>query len=182
MAATGADAKDRGRRLRGNSADTFAALEAASDPRRARLYVAAVLTAGLAVAVLVVVLAGGGGASEGGDADARCLEAWNADQTAVGYGQHQFNGHGYDRVQVLRVDDSGAPTEDDDGLCAVVFAAGQLDPEPGARAQVLLKGTWTGLEALSGTNNRTIGELQSDAVAEANASLTTDGRLVSGAG
>ena len=143
---------------------------------------AVVLTAGLAVAVLVVVLAGGGGASEGGDADARCLDAWNGDQTAVGYGVHQFNGHGYDRVQVLRVDDTGAPTESEDGLCAVVFAAGQLDPEPGARAQVQLDGAWTGFEELSNADNRTIGELQSDAVAEANASLTTDGRLVSGAG
>jgi hypothetical protein len=150
-----------------------------ADSRRAALYAAGVLLAGLAAVVVVVVLSGGGG---GGDArraaDPACLEAWNSDETAVGFGQHQFGGHGYERVQVLRVDGSGTPTEAEDGMCGVVFAATELDPEPGARAQVLLDGSWTGFESLRGVNDRAIGQLQSDAVAGTNATLTSDGRLI----
>jgi hypothetical protein len=150
-----------------------------ADSRRAALYAAGVLLAGLAAVVVVVVLSGGGG---GGDArraaDPACLEAWNSDEMAVGFGQHQFGGHGYERVQVLRVDGSGTPTEAEDGMCGVVFAATELDPEPGARAQVLLDGSWTGFESLRGVNDRAIGQLQSDAVAGTNATLTSDGRLI----
>jgi hypothetical protein len=149
-----------------------------SDSRRAALYAAGVLAGGLAVAVLVVIVSGSSGDGGGGAADPACVEAWNADQTQVAFGQHQFGGHGYERVQVLRVDRDGAPTETEDGLCAVVFAATELDPEPGARAQVLLEGTWTGLESLGDNNDRAIGQLQSDAVAGTNAELTSDGMLI----
>jgi hypothetical protein len=152
-------------------------VEAGSDPRRARVYVAAILAAGLAVAVAVVLLTGRE-ASGAPEADPECVEAWNDDTAATAYGQHQFDGHGYELVQVLRVTDAGAPTDSDDGLCAVVFAATELDPEPGARAQVLLEGRWTGFEELTGVGDRDIGELQSDALAGTNASLTTSGTLV----
>jgi hypothetical protein len=124
-----------------------------------------------------VVISGSEGGGNGGAADPACIEAWNSDETAVGFGQHQFGGHGYERVQVLRVDATGVPTEAEDGLCAVVFAATELDPEPGARAQVLLDGSWTGFESLEGVNDRAIGQLQSDAVAGTNASLSSEGVL-----
>jgi hypothetical protein len=149
-----------------------------ADSRRAALYAAGVLLAGLAAVVAVVALSGGEGGGNASAADPACLEAWNSDETAVGFGQHQFGGHGYERVQVLRVDGSGTPTEGEDGMCGVVFAATELDPEPGARAQVLLDGSWTGFESLRGVNDRAIGQLQSDAVAGTNATLTSDGRLI----
>jgi hypothetical protein len=154
----------------------------APDSRRATIYAAGVLLAGLAVVVVVVVLSGSDGGAEGGAADPACIEAWNGDETAVGFGQHQFGGHGYERVQVLRVDASGAPSDAEDSLCAVVFAATELDPEPGARAQVLLEGSWTGFESLGGVNDRAIGQLQSDAVAGTNARLTSEGELVAQSG
>ncbi len=150
----------------------------APDSRRAAIYAAGVLLAGLAVVVVVVVLAGSDGGGEGGAADPACIEAWNSDETAVGFGQHQFGGHGYERVQILRVDAAGVPSDAEDALCAVVFAATELDPEPGARAQVLLDGSWTGFESLGSVNDRAIGQLQSDAVAGTNASLTSEGELV----
>lgn len=153
-----------------------------SDSRRAALVAASILLTGLAVAVVVVVLSGSGSDAGATEADPACLEAWNEDETAVAFGQHQFGGHGYERVQVLRVDESGGPTEAEDGLCAAVFAATELDPEPGARAQVLLNGSWTGFESLGSVNDRTIGQLQSDAVAETNASLTAEGNLAAQSG
>jgi hypothetical protein len=148
-----------------------------SDPQRTRLYVAGVLLAGLAIAVVVVVIAGGGGETEVTDADPQCIEDWNGDQTMVSFGQHQFNGHGYERVQVLRVTDAGEPTDSGEGLCAVVFAARALDPEPGARGQVLIDGKWTGFEALDDVDEEEIAQLQSEAFAAANATLTTAGTL-----
>jgi hypothetical protein len=153
-----------------------------SDSRRAALYAAGILLTGLAVAIVVVILSGSGSDAGGDGADPACVEAWNADETAVRFGQHQFGGHGYERVQVLRVDRSGAPTEEANGLCAVVFAATELDPEPGARAQVLLDGSWTGFESLGSVNDRAIGQLQSDAVAGTNASLSAEGSLVAAGG
>jgi hypothetical protein len=150
----------------------------APDSRRPALYVAGVLLAGLATAVAIVLISSSDGSGEAAAADPACIEDWNNDQTAVGFGQHQFGGHGYERVQVLRVDGSGTLTEGEDGMCGVVFAATELDPEPGARAQVLLDGSWTGFESLRGVNDRAIGQLQSDAVAGTNATLTSDGRLI----
>ena len=62
------------------------------------------------------------------------------DEAMVAFGLHQFNGHGYERVEVLRVTQDGKPTDSESGICAVVFAARNLDPEPGARAQVQVDG------------------------------------------
>jgi len=145
---------------------------------RTRLFVAAVLTVGLVVAVLVVVLAGAGGdGTDVAEADPECIQGWNDDEAMVAFGLHQFNGHGYERVEVLRVTPDAEPTEGEGGLCAVVFAARNLDPEPGARAQVLLDDKWTGVESLGNVDDREIAQLQSDAFSRVNASLSTDGRL-----
>jgi hypothetical protein len=149
----------------------------APDPKRARVYVAVVLGVGLVVAVLVVLLAGGGDDDAVAEADPECIEAWNDDQTIVSFGQHQFNGHGYERVQVLRVNETGEPTDSAEGRCAVVFAATNLDPEPGARGQVFLDGKWTGFEALESVTEEEIAQLQADAFSQANSSLSGDGTL-----
>ena len=147
--------------------------------KRTRILVASVLTAGLVVAVLVVVLAGtGGDDGDVAEADSECVEDWNDDEAMVAFGLHQFNGHGYERVEVLRVTPDAEPTDGEGGLCAVVFAARNLDPEPGARAQVLLDGKWAGVESLGNVGDREIAQLQSDAFARVNASLDTDGQLV----
>ena len=152
--------------------------EDAPAPNRSRLYVAAILSIGLLAGIIVVVLAGSGDEDAGAAADAACVEDWNADQTMVAFGQHQFGGHGYERVEVLRVDDAGLPTKSEGGNCAVVFAARALDPEPGARAQVLLDGTWTGFESLGGKiTEEQIATLQADAFSAVNANLSADGRL-----
>jgi hypothetical protein len=151
-----------------------------ADQSRTRLFVAAVLAIGLVVAVLVVVLAGSGGdAGSAAEADAQCIEDWNDDEAMVAFGLHQFSGHGYERVEILRLTPQGKPTDSEAGLCAVVFAARALDPEPGARAQVLVDGKWTGLETLGNIDDAEIAKLQADAFAGVNASLATDGRIAS---
>ena len=156
--------------------------EAEPASRRSRLVVAIVLGAGLVAGILIAVLAGGGG-GDAATADAACIEDWNADETMVAFGQHQFSGHGYERVQVLRVTDAGVPIDSESGMCAVVFAARALDPEPGARAQVLLDGRWTGFESLTDPpGDDEIAALQADAFSQVNASLTTEGRLTATSG
>jgi hypothetical protein len=154
-----------------------------ADRSRTRLFVAAVLAVGLVVAVLVVVLAGSGGDDgAAAEADAQCIEDWNDDEAMVAFGLHQFSGHGYERVEVLRLTSEGKPTDAETGLCAVVFAARALDPEPGARAQVLVDDKWTGLETLGNIDDAEIAKLQADAFTGVNASLTTDGRIASAGG
>ncbi len=153
-------------------------MDEGSDQRRTRIFVAIVLGAGLLIAVLVVVLAGsGGGDSEAAAADPECVDDWNGDETMLAFGLHQFSGHGYDRVQVVRLTPDGKPTDSEDGLCAVIFAARALDPEPGARAQVLQDDKWTGIENLGNIDDEEVAKLQSDAFGAVNASLATDGRL-----
>jgi len=144
---------------------------------RSRLIVAAVLVVGLVAAVLVVVLAGAGDDSQAEAADSQCVQEWNDDEEAIAFGLHQFSGHGYERVEVLRLTEEGKPTESESGLCAVVFAARSLDPEPGSRAQVLDDGRWTGIETLGNVDEREIARLQTDAFARVNASLEVEGRL-----
>ena len=146
---------------------------------RSRLIVAAVLAVGLVAAVLVVVLAGGGGGSDAEAADSECIDDWNDDEAMISYGLHQFNGHGYERVEVLRITQDAKPTESESGICAVVFAAQNLDPEPGARAQVLVDDQWTGIESLGNVDEQEICRLQTDAFGRVNASLAADGRLSS---
>lgn len=158
---------------------TVCAVNEGGEPNRTRIFVAAVLGAGLIVAVLVVVLAGAGGGEDGGTAaDAECVERWNEDEAMVAFGLHQFNGHGYERVEVLRVTGDGEPTDSENGICAVVFAARALDPEPGARAQVLVDDKWTGLESLGNVDEEEIAKLQADAFAGVNASISAEGSLV----
>ena len=158
--------------------------EATEDrPNSARLYVAGVLFVGLAAAVLVVVLSGSSGGGDGETApaaDSECISAWNGDDSAVAFGLHQFQGHGYGSVQVTRVDENGDVAGDSDGDCAVIFAKDPRQPEqePGAGARVQVKGEWTGFESLGPITSEEIQELQGKAVAAQNATLDPQGTLV----
>jgi hypothetical protein len=146
---------------------------------RARLYFTGILAAGLLAAVVIVVLTSSGGGADPIAADQECIQAWNGDSAQVAFGQHQFNGHGYSRVEILRVGpDGGELAEGEEGLCAVVFAAEALDPEPGAAAQVLRDGEWTALASLPEATPTRLAELQSAAVGGANASLEGEGTLI----
>ncbi len=93
------------------------------------------------------------------------------------FGQHQATAHRYSAIQVLRLGDDGGPVEGgEDGNCAVVFAATTLDPEPGAAAQILLK-KWEPLSGVPGVKSERLGQLQSEALQAANATLNSDGTL-----
>jgi hypothetical protein len=153
-------------------------------PARARLYFSAILAVGLLAAVLAVAVGGGSGEEPGPEpADPKCVEAWNENRAQVAFGRHQFNGHGYSRVEILRLArDGGDLEEGESGLCTVVFAAEALDPEPGAAAQVLRRGRWVALASLPEATPARLAELQSAAVSGANASLEGEGTLVARAG
>ena len=139
-----------------------------------RLIFAGVLALGLLVAVLIVVIAGGGGDS-GPPADPDCISAWNDDSTAVSLGVHQFDGHGYDLVEVARIDQAGRRAEAGD--CAVIFAASTLDPEISAAAQIQRQGKWRPLSGEPGITPERLGELQGEATSKVNATLDDDGTL-----
>src|SRR5688500_16895871 len=138
---------------------------------RGRLVFAGALAAGLLVVVLVVALTRSGGSSAD-PADPDCVSAWNDDPAAVSLGVHQFSGHGYELVQIARLDQAGEPT--DSGDCAVVFAATTLDAELGAAAQFLGEQGWRPLSERPGITPERLGELQSEANDEVNASLGDD--------
>jgi hypothetical protein len=152
---------------------------ASEAPARSRLYFSAILAAGLIAAVAIAILSSAGGEDGPSPADEACIEAWNEDRSQVAFGQHQFNGHGYSRVEILRVSKGGGElAEGEEGLCAVVFAAEALDPEPGAAAQVLRNGRWVALASLPEATPDRLAELQSAAVGGANASLEGQGTLI----
>ena len=148
-------------------------------PRGARLYFALLLAAGLASALGIALVSQSGGDETPVDPpDVACIESWNEDPAAVAVGRHQSGGHGYIDVQILRVDAEGEAVEDgDSGSCAVVFAAQALDPEPAAAAVVLGHGRWRALSSRAGVDSETLGRLQSEAVAGANAFLTPAGTI-----
>ncbi len=146
---------------------------------RARLIFAGVLIAALACAALLIPLLAGGDEEVAVEpADPACITAWNDERLTVLFGQHQFTAHRYSAIQVLRLGDGGGPVADgEEGNCAVVFAATTLDPEPGAAAQILLGKKWEPLSEVPGVKPERLGELQSEALDGANATLTAEGTL-----
>jgi len=139
---------------------------------------AGALAIGLAGLVLIVLLAGQGNGGSAEAADARCLRDWNSDPDAVGFGAHLYGGHGYERVQVMRLAKDGGPLDGTErGLCVVAFAAGALDPEPEAAAQIFNGRSWNPVSALPQGTPERLGALQREAFAAANAALQVDGRL-----
>jgi hypothetical protein len=146
-------------------------------PSRARLVFASVLAAGLVVAVAVVVISSlGGDEHEFDPAPAACLDGWNGDQAALTLGRHQYDAHGYNRVQVLTVSADGAgPASGPSAICAVVFASNTLDAEPSAAAFVQLSGRWGPLSRMQPTER--LAEYQSEALTGYNAEILVDGRI-----
>ena len=70
------------------------------------------------------------------------------------------------------------PAAGEDGVCAVIFGALQLDTEPVAAGEVLVDRIWRPLALQQGVDINRVAELQTIAYGESNASLNTEGRLV----
>ena len=145
-----------------------------------RARVAFALVAALALVSVVVVVATSSSEPEADVAAApqECLDQWNEDLAAVSLGQHQAVGHGYSRVQVAYASHDGSeigPEPLPGGGCVVVFAATRLDPEQIAAAQIRVGRLWEPLSKYA--DPARLGELQSGALAAANATLRQDGTV-----
>ncbi|MGH2957001.1 MAG: hypothetical protein ACRDL6_08420 [Solirubrobacterales bacterium] len=129
------------------------------------------------IAVAVVVLSSlGGEEHEFSPAPTACLDGWNGDERALALGRHQYDAHGYNRVQVHTLSPDGAgPASGPSAICAVVFPSGALDPEPSAAAFVQLSGRWSPLIRLQPTER--LAAYQSEAVSGYNAEIGEDGRI-----
>jgi hypothetical protein len=138
---------------------------------------ASILAVGLVIAVAVFALSSVDGARhEFSPAPPACLDGWNGDQAAVTLGQHQYDAHGYNRVQVLTVSpDGAAPASDPAAICAVVFASGTLDAEPSAAAFVQRPSGWTPLSTVQPSER--LADYQREAQSGYNAEVGPEGRI-----
>lgn len=153
-------------------------MDAVEPSSRARLLFAAGLASALVVGVVAVALSGGEESTPAAAADPRCLEQWNGDPAALTTGRHQYTFHRYTNVQILRLDTESAGFEESpDGDCAIVFASSSLDSEAAAAALIQQDREWTALSAADGVTTERLGELQSEAVAGANAIIDVQGRI-----
>jgi hypothetical protein len=124
-----------------------------------------------------VVLLGGGSGSGPVKPPPGCVEAWNTDREARTIGKHNLYAHGYRLAEVQLLDAAGEPADaDDGGRCTVVFPARTLDPEPQAAAYAEEARGWVSLSN-SGVPAVTLGELQSEAISDANVDLDRGGTL-----
>ena len=146
---------------------------------RGRILIAAAAAVVLGAAIALIALASGGG--EGREAVAapqRCIEAWNRDQAARAYGRHNFSFHLYKGALVTFLTETGREVEEGQGgLCAVVFPARALDPEPFAAGQVLRRDTWVPIADLEGVELSRVAELQTLAAGSPNTTLDVQGAL-----
>jgi hypothetical protein len=153
--------------------------ESAEPTDRTRLYLAAGIAAVLALTVgLITVLRGSEEPREFSAPPPGCIESWNADETAVAFGQHQSGSHNYYEVEILTLSNDGARevTPGAPGAsCAVIFAATALDPEPVSAAQIEKRGAWIPLSQLAEFDR--LADLQAQAQTAYNAQLTPDGTL-----
>jgi hypothetical protein len=145
---------------------------------RARALIAIGALAAFGVLIAVILLLGGSEERAFAEAPGECVESWNEDAGALSTGVHNYNSHQYASARVAYASEDGTevgsePVEG--GGCVVVFAAQALDPEPNAAAEINLAEEWVPLSQSADT--ATLAELQSDAVSEANATLTEDGSL-----
>ena len=165
-------ARERSRR------GSFRLVEQEGTPGRARITLAAGAVVLLVAIVAIVVVAGGGEDEAVAAAPSECVRAWNSDGAAVAFGRHNYNGHGYQGALVTYLDEQAQEVDSADlGLCAVVFPAQALDPEPIAAGEVLKAGSWTPISELDGVELTRVGELQVIAAGAPNASLDDAGRL-----
>src|SRR6185503_16028649 len=153
---------------------------ASSGARFGVVLAAAVLLAGL---VAIIVTSSGSSSDGGGGAAApaprRCLTAWNSDSEALAFGRHDSISHGYTDVQVGYMPEEGATSlsnTPEQGDCAVVFAANQLDPEAEYVGQIYVTGQWVPLSGL--LEPLDLAELQDAAIDGANATVTSAGKLI----
>ena len=128
-----------------------------------------VLVAGVVVAVALR------DSEEASGAPAECVEAWNEDRAAVALGRHQYSDHGYNRVEITRLDPAALTTGEGD--CTVIFPARLLDPEPIAAAMIQRDGRWVPLADLRGVTLPDLGKLQAGALDAANGSLVRKGLI-----
>ena len=143
---------------------------------RARALIAICAMAALAILVVVIVATGGSSERDFADAPSECVDSWNADAQAKSTGIHNFTAHSYSSVQVAYASDDAAeisPSPVSGGGCIVVFAAQALDPEPVAAAEINLGDEWEPMSTKAELDR--LAELQSNALAEANATLGSDG-------
>jgi hypothetical protein len=142
---------------------------------RRRLAAAGLVAALFGALILVVVLARSG--SGEGAAPSECVDSWNGDDEAGAVGRHGYAAHNYQQAEVrfLSAKGEAVPEDSRDALCAVVFPAETLDPEPIAAAYVR-RGGWVSLGEL-GVGNERLAELQRDAVTGFNARVRPDGTL-----
>ncbi len=143
---------------------------------RARALIAICALVGLAVLVVVIMATGSSSEREFAEAPSECVDSWNADAQAKSTGTHNFNAHSYSSVQIAYASDDAAEVSSSPvagGGCIVIFAAQALDPEPVAAAEINLGGEWEPMSTNAELDR--LAELQSNALAEANATLGADG-------
>src|SRR5690349_19432416 len=147
----------------------------AGEKREGRPWAAVAGAALLLIAGVVVALTLSDSGDTGSAAPEECVSAWNDDSVAVSLGQHQYNDHGYNRVEISRLDPASLVTGADERDCTVIFPAQLLDPEPIAAAMVLQRGTWRPVSSVPGVTLPELGELQAEALDNANGSLRKSG-------
>jgi hypothetical protein len=142
-----------------------------------RLPIAAAALLLLAGVTVAVVLLGGGSGGGPVEPPPGCVQAWNTDREARAIGKHNLYAHGYRLAEVQLLDAAGEPADaDDGGRCTVVFPARTLDPEPQAAAYSRGTRGWVSLSD-AGVSAITLGELQSEAISDANVDLDRSGTL-----
>jgi hypothetical protein len=144
---------------------------------RQRVALAVALVALLLVVGGVVVLGSSGDGQTIAAAPSECIEAWNADETALGTGAHAASLHGYTRAWAVYMGEAGEPNPDSDGSCAIVFPAVRPDPEPPFAAIILVGDRWVPLSEQPGVSPQVLSELQNEALDSANANLFPNGSL-----
>jgi hypothetical protein len=144
---------------------------------RSRLLFVAGVTGVLAALIVAILVFSGGEERSFAEAPPDCVSAWNDDPYAVALGRHQTSIHGYIDVEVSMLGADGAdPAPGEGGAhCAVIFAAGTLDPEVSAAAQIRRAGAWRPLSDGAATDR--LAELQARAGGSYNAQLTPDGTI-----
>jgi len=152
-------------------------VEAGEARARGRIAIAVGAAVLLAAIVGIVALAGGGDEQAAG-APPECVRAWNSDPEAVAFGRHNYTSHGYQGALVTYLSDDAEEVDSAElGLCAVIFPAQALDPEPVAAGEVLRAGTWTPISELQGVELARVGELQAMAAGAPNTRLADTGEL-----
>lgn len=106
------------------------------------------------------------------------MRAWNTDPAAVAFGRHNYTSHGYQGALITYLSEDAEEVDSAQlGLCAVIFPAQALDPEPVAAGEVLKAGSWTPISELQGVELTRVGELQVTAAGAPNTRLADTGEL-----